>query len=230
MTVHMVREIERLKKNILALGAVVEQSFLNATRSVVERDRALAKQVREADREIDDTEVEIEEECLKILALYQPVAIDLRFIVAVLKINSDLERIGDLTVTIAKQGRHLAKREHIDIPFDFTSMAQKAQEMLKGALDALVNMDAVAAKAVCDADDEVDEINRTMFAKVQDAIKRSPDRMEDLIRMFAISRSVERIADHATNIAEDVIYMTEGEIVRHRVSDIELEGETAAAD
>ena len=223
---HMLREIERLKKNVLALGAIVEQSVLNATRSVVERDTNLADQVRDTDREIDEAEVEIEEECLKILALYQPVAIDLRFIVAVLKINSDLERIGDLAVTIAKQGRHLAKSERISIPFDFTGMAQKAQEMLKGALDALVNMDAVAAKAVCDADDEVDEINRSMFAKVESAILEMPDRLDDLIRMFAISRSVERIADHATNIAEDVIYMTEGEIVRHRVADVALGGDS----
>ncbi len=223
MTVHMFREIDRLKKEILSLGATVEESVMRAVRSVIERDTKLASDVLEMDKEIDHAEVDIEEECLKILALHQPVAVDLRFIVAVLKINSDLERIGDLACNIAKQGRYLATRERIEIPFDFGGMAGKAQKMLKSALDALVNMDAVLAQGVCAADDEVDEINRAMFAKVEDAIRAEPERLDDLIRLFAISRNVERIADHATNIAEDVIYMTQGEIVRHRALDIEIE-------
>ena len=223
MTVHMFREIDRLKKEILSLGATVEESVMRAVRSVIERDTKLASDVLEMDKEIDHAEVDIEEECLKILALHQPVAVDLRFIVAVLKINSDLERIGDLACNIAKQGRCLATRERIEIPFDFGGMAGKAQKMLKSALDALVNMDAVLAQGVCAADDEVDEINRAMFAKVEDAIRAEPERLDDLIRLFAISRNVERIADHATNIAEDVIYMTQGEIVRHRALDIEIE-------
>lgn len=219
----MFREIDRLKKEILSLGATVEESVMRAVRSVIERDTKLASDVLEMDKEIDHAEVDIEEECLKILALHQPVAVDLRFIVAVLKINSDLERIGDLACNIAKQGRYLATRERIEIPFDFGGMAGKAQKMLKSALDALVNMDAVLAQGVCAADDEVDEINRAMFAKVEDAIRAEPERLDDLIRLFAISRNVERIADHATNIAEDVIYMTQGEIVRHRALDIEIE-------
>ena len=223
MTVHMFREIDRLKKEILSLGVTVEESVMRAVRSVIERDTKLASDVLEMDKEIDHAEVDIEEECLKILALHQPVAVDLRFIVAVLKINSDLERIGDLACNIAKQGRYLATRERIEIPFDFGGMAGKAQKMLKSALDALVNMDAVLAQGVCAADDEVDEINRAMFAKVEDAIRAEPERLDDLIRLFAISRNVERIADHATNIAEDVIYMTQGEIVRHRALDIEIE-------
>lgn len=221
----MLREIDRLKKNILALGATVEESLQKAVTAVTNRDASLAKQVIRLDDEIDGAEVEIEEECLKILALYQPVAIDLRFIVAVLKINNDLERIGDLSVNIAKQGRHLAKREILKIPFDFQGMAEKAQGMLKRALDSLVNMDPITAKEVCAADDEVDAINRDMFAKVESEIQRQPERLDDLIRLFAISRNVERIADHATNIAEDVIYMTEGEIVRHRLATFGLEHE-----
>jgi len=225
VTVHMFREIDKLKKEILALGASVEEAVQRAVQSVIDRNARLASEVVEMDQEIDQAEVDIEEECLKILALHQPVAVDLRFIVAVLKINSDLERIGDLAVNVAKQGRYLATRERLEIPFDFEGMAAKTQRMLKGALDALVNMDAVLAKGVCAADDEVDEINRNMFAKVESAIRGNLDRLNDWIRLFAISRNMERIADHATNIAEDVIYMTEGEIVRHRVFDYPVEND-----
>ena len=225
MTVHMFREIDRLKKDVLALGATVEESVERAARAVIERDAKQAALVLDMDDEIDAREVDIEEECLKILALHQPVAVDLRFIVAVLKINSDLERIGDLSVNIAKQARTLASRDPLAFPFDFAGMASKSQKMLKSALDALVNMDAVLAKGVCAADDEVDEINRKMFAKVEDSIRADIERLDDWIRLFAISRNMERIADHATNIAEDVIYMTAGEIVRHRVRSYEVEGE-----
>jgi len=221
----MFREIDRLKKDVLALGATVEESVERAARAVIERDAKQALHVVQMDDEIDDREVDIEEECLKILALHQPVAVDLRFIVAVLKINSDLERIGDLSVNIAKQASTLASRPPLELPFDFAGMAAKSQKMLKSALDALVNMDAVLAKGVCAADDEVDDINREMFAKVEDSIRSDIGRLDDWIRLFAISRNMERIADHATNIAEDVIYMTEGEIVRHRVRSYEVEGE-----
>jgi phosphate transport system protein len=223
MTVHMIRDIEGLKKRILALGAQVEESLQRAVRSVTERDERMAAEVIEADQAIDDAEVDVEEECLKILALHQPVAIDLRFIVAILKINSDLERIGDLAVNIAEHGKYLAARERIDIPFDFSGMAAKAHRMLKRSLDSLVNMDAALANEVCESDDEVDRINREMYSKVEESIRRTPDRLDDLIRLFAISRHVERIADHATNIAEDVIYMTAGEIVRHRMHEFEPE-------
>jgi len=217
MTVHMMRDIEKLKKSILALGAAVEECLRRAVRSVTDRNGKLAEDVIHADSGIDAQEVQVEEECLKILALHQPVAIDLRFIVAVLKINSDLERIGDLAVNIAEHGKYLASREPLEIPFDFPGMAAKAEKMLKRTLDALVNMDAAVASEVCAADDEVDAINREMYSKVEAAIRKNPERLEDLIHLFAISRHVERIADHATNIAEDVIYMTAGEIVRHRM-------------
>ena len=161
----------------------------------------------------------MEEECLKILALHQPVAIDLRFVVAVLKLNSDLERIGDLAVNIAERAQFLSTREPVPVPLDFGGMAQATRNMLRRALDALVNMDIGAAWEVLKSDDVVDEINREMFVQVQDGIRKHPDMLEALIHLLSASRHLERIADLATNIAEDVIYMVDGEIVRHRAED-----------
>lgn len=219
MVVHLQREIERLKKQILRLGAVVEESLQKAARSLEQRDANLAKEVIEEDFEIDKMEVEVEEECLKTLALHQPVAVDLRYIIAVLKINNDLERIGDLAVNIAERAVFLSTRERLEIPFDFTGMAEKAQSMLKRSLDALVKMDTGMARGVCASDDEVDAINREMYMQVQNGIRKHPDRLESLIHTLSVSRHLERVADLATNIAEDVIYMIEGEIVRHRAED-----------
>ncbi|MFA5863093.1 MAG: phosphate signaling complex protein PhoU [Phycisphaerae bacterium] len=216
---HLQREIEKLKKHILALGAVVEESFQKAVRAIKDKDVDLANKIISDDDEIDHTEVDIEEECLKILALYQPVATDLRFIVAALKINSDLERIGDLAVNIAERVSFLATQEKVTFPFDFDDMVQKTQSMLKRSLDALVNLDAGLAREVCAADDDVDAINRQMYIQVQQGIRAHPDQIEPLIHFLSISRHLERIADHTTNIAEDVIYMIEGEIVRHRTED-----------
>jgi phosphate transport system protein len=209
------REIERLKKMILAEGALVEERLKLAVRSIGDRNPELAQQVVDGDAEIDIMEVDLEEECLKILALYQPVAIDLRFIIAVLKINNDLERIGDLCVNIAEDSQFLSSREKIEIPFDFPAMSEKVQAMLQNALDALVNMDTPLAFAVCRADDEVDEINREMYEKVEAGISKYPEHLAAFLRVIRVSQRLERIADHCTNIAMDIIYMVEGEIVRH---------------
>lgn len=217
MTKHFEKEIERLKKKILSLSALVEESVWKAVKSIEDRDIGLASKVIAADHEVDTMEVEVEEECLKVLALHQPVAADLRFVVAVIKMNSDLERIGDLAVNIAEQAIPLASRpERNDIPFDLPGMSEKVQSMLRRALDSLVNLNAKLALQVCAADDEVDAIHRGMYGKVQDAIRKRPEHLEQFIHFLAVSRHLERIADHATNIAEDVIYMTEGQIVRHR--------------
>jgi len=209
------REIDKLKKMILAEAAVVEESLRTAVQSVDERNPKLAQQVIDGDTEIDQLEVDLEEECLKILALYQPVAVDLRFIIAVLKINNDLERIGDLCVNIAEDSQFLSEREKIEIPFDFPTMSEKVQAMLRHALDALVNTDAPMAFSVCSGDDEVDDINRSMYDRVVEGIKKYPDKVAQLVRVMSVSRRLERIADHCTNISMDIIYMVEGEIVRH---------------
>lgn len=219
MTVHMKREIDKLKKMLLSLCWTVEERFRQAVESIEKRNADLAKKVIEADVEIDQAEVNVEEECLKILALHQPVAIDLRFIITALKINNDLERIGDLAVNIAERSQFLAAQPKIDTLFDFDTMAEKTQSMLHKSLDALVNMDCKLAHEVCAADDEVDTMNRQMFAIVQDKIRTNPEQTETLIHLLSTSRHLERIADYATNIAEDVVYMVEGKIVRHRTED-----------
>ncbi|HOF61062.1 MAG TPA: phosphate signaling complex protein PhoU [Candidatus Latescibacteria bacterium] len=219
MSGHLQREIENLKKKLLALGAFVEESVQKAVTAISERNAAAAREVIESDPEIDKMEIDIEEDCLKVLALHQPVAIDLRFIVAVLKINNDLERIGDLAVNIAERAAFLATQERVDIPFDFVGMASKAKTMLARSLDALINGDTELAHSVCAADDEVDQINREMYYQIQDGIRNNPEQMVCLLHLLSVSRHLERIADHATNIAEDVIYMIAGEIVRHRVEE-----------
>ena len=217
MSKHIRKEITTLKKELLALGAAVEEILYKAMKSLEERDRALAEQVMEEDSAIDEMEVEIEEDCLKVLALHQPVAIDLRLIIAILKINNDLERVGDLAVNIAERAAFLATREKIDIPLDFMKMAEISRDMLKKSLDSLVSEDAALAHKVCGMDDAVDAINREMYITIQEAIRSDPSRMESLIHLLSVSRHLERVADLATNIAEDVIYMIEGEIVRHNV-------------
>lgn len=217
MTQHMQREIESLKHKILALSAIVEESVQEAVESICQKNSQQAQKVIERDVRIDQMEVEVEEDCLKLLALYQPVAIDLRFVVAVLKINSDLERIGDLAVNMAERAAFLASQDLAEIPLDLNEMFEKAQCMLRGSLDAFMTMDTELARDVCASDDQVDAINRRMFTTIQEAIRENPANVEGLIHLLSVSRHLERIADYATNIAEELIYMIDGEIVRHRV-------------
>jgi phosphate transport system protein len=215
MSVHLHREIENLKKSILTLGATVEERLREAVSAVINRNRERAEKVIESDSEIDRIEVRIEEDCLKILALYQPVAVDLRFIVAILKINNDLERIGDLAANIAKTGSFLASEPQSCGLFHITDMAGKTQTMLSNSLDALVNADASLAHKVCADDDVVDDLLRDTYALVWDGVLADPRTMRCASRHLDVSRHLERIADLATNIAEDVIYMIEGQIIRH---------------
>lgn len=215
MPVHLQREIQRLKKQVLQLCAAVEFDLRQAVKSVCDRDSKLATQVIERDIEIDQAEVDVEEECLKILALHQPVAIDLRFIVAVLKLNNDLERIGDLAVNIAERALRLNALPKIEIPFNLAGLAEKTQAMFRLSLDALVDMNAHIAADVCGMDDEVDTINREMYDQVKSAIRSHPEQADGLIALLSVSRSLERVADHATNISEDVLYMVDGHIARH---------------
>ncbi|OQX23779.1 MAG: phosphate transport system regulatory protein PhoU, partial [Desulfobacteraceae bacterium IS3] len=193
-----------------------------ASRSVENRDAELAEKIIKADYEIDEIEIEVEEECLKILALYQPVAVDLRFIIAVIKINNDLERIGDQAKNIAQRVKIIAKREKIEVAFDYVLMSEKVESMLRKSLDALVKMDCDLALNVCALDDEVDAIKNEAYDLLKQVMQQKPDRLGYLINLLLISRHLERIADHATNIAEEVIYLVEGEIVRHEKLAIEL--------
>lgn len=216
MTTHLQREIDGLKKKILAMGAEVETSLRTAVDSLVNRDTALAEKVIASDEAMDVLEVEIEEECLKILALHQPVAIDLRYVIAVLKINNDLERIGDLAVNIAERAAYLSTHDPIDLPLDFDGMAGMAQLMLKRSLDSLVNLDPLLARQVRASDDEVDAMNRHMYVLLEAYMRDNPSRIGESLHLVSTARHLERIADQASNIAEDVIYMVEGEIVRHQ--------------
>jgi len=215
MTKHFRKELESIKKRILTLGALVEDRVRLAAQAVDQIDAEIAQRIIKTDYEVDEMEVEIEEECLKVLALHQPVAVDLRFIIAVIKINNDLERIGDQAVNIAQRVEIIAKRPKPPFLFDYAEMGQKAQRMLKMSLDALVNLDVDIAYKVITMDDEVDQIKKDAYDKIKQAIKDLPERVGYYINLLLISRHLERLADHATNIAEEVIYLVEGEIYRH---------------
>ncbi|MBN1905785.1 MAG: phosphate signaling complex protein PhoU [Deltaproteobacteria bacterium] len=209
-------EIEKIKKQILSLGAMVEEQLNRAIKAVETKNLDIAKGVIESDRRVDEIEVEIEEECLKILALHQPVAVDLRFISAVIKINNDLERIGDEAVNIAERVIYLGTRAPLNVSFDYSEMSVKTIKMVKNSLDALVNLDLELALRLRIDDNAIDALDRGFFQKVSNSLPDNPENAGSLIQLFLISRHLERIADHATNIAEDVIYLIEGVIHRHR--------------
>ena len=217
MGTHMLREMERVKKLVGALSDKVVDSVHQAMNAFERRDASLAYRIIEQDINIDHMEVDIEEECLKILALHQPVAHDLRFLVSVIKINNELERIADLAVNLAERAIFLDKYKLADKPaFNIVRMAELAQAMLRKALDALFTDNTRLAFEVREMDDEVDDMHRQMYDFIKDEIRAHPERVDYLIHYLTASRHIERIADHASNIAEDIIYMAEGTIVRHR--------------
>jgi phosphate transport system protein len=215
MATHLQREIKQLKKSILGLGALVEDSLRRALTAIERDDETLAADAIDRDFEIDLKEVEIEEECLKALALYQPVAGDLRFIIATIKINTTLERIGDLAVNIGERALMLSGQERPAVPFDMPRFADKAQRMVSHSLDALVRADTELARVVLAADDEIDNMDTEYTTKLKAVLAEHPEAADPIVHLLQLSRFVERIADHATSIAEDVIYMVEGEIPRH---------------
>ena len=219
MARHIERQLAQLKERILRIGTLVEEAIAKSITALINRDTTLAQRVMLNDVEIDRMEVEVEEECLKILALYQPVAADLRLVVSVLKINNDLERIGDLAKNIAKRVSQLAQAGVVELPAEIRTMATLAQEMVRESLEAVVNGDPALARRVREEDDAVDESRQRVRKMVLAGIKAEPERVESLLRINSVSKHIERIADMATNIAEDVIYMVEGDIVRHRAGD-----------
>jgi phosphate transport system protein len=216
MSKHLERDLDDLQKDLLALAASVEEAIHKAIRSLQERDVPLAEEVIDGDNDIDEEENHIEEECLKVLALHQPVAVDLRRVTAVILINTDLERMADLAEDIAERAIALARFPVIPIPADLQRMTDLTSSMVRQALDAFVNLDAKLARLVCRLDDEVDRCNKSIIDELIRLMQRSPDMVEPGLSFFSATRHLERIADHATNIAEDVIYLVEGAIVRHR--------------
>ncbi|MCS6851491.1 MAG: phosphate signaling complex protein PhoU [Gemmataceae bacterium] len=222
MSKHLERDLDNLQRDIVSLASQVEETLYKAIRSLERREADLARQVIVGDAQIDEQENHIEEECLKILALHQPVAIDLRRIATVLKINTDLERMADLAVDIAERAVALHRLPLIPIPNDLQRMTDLATSMVRQSLDAFVHLDARLARRVIRLDDEVDRYNREIIDELVRLMQQSPEMVEAGLSLFSVTRHVERIADHATNIAEDVVYLVEGEIVRHRPEAVEV--------
>jgi phosphate transport system protein len=213
---HLQRDLDALQRDLLALASLVEETIHKATRALRERDTGLAREVIARDVQIDAEENQIHEECLKILALHQPVAIDLRRIVSALLITTDLERMGDLAEETAERALFLSAPPHAPIPAKLQHMSELTTRMVRGSLDAFVNLDKNLAQTVLRTDDEVDRLNVEIIQEIVQIMKTAPALIEAGLSLFSATRHLERIADHATNIAEDVIYLIEGEIVRHR--------------
>ena len=220
MSKHLERDLQNLERELLTQASVVERMIRTASRALCERQADLVWQVMQEEQSVNAREVTIEEECLKILALHQPVAIDLRRTAAVLKINGDLERIGDLAVNLAERARPLAEQPEFVVSANIEKMANMAVEMVRGAIDAFVEFDADKADEICRQDDQVDALNDELIEEVHQVMRSRSDLVESALYFFSATRHIERIADHATNIAEDVIYLVEGEIKRHRHEEI----------
>jgi phosphate transport system protein len=218
MPKHLERQMENLAQSLVSLCKKVEEAIEQSLFAVKELDQELAQKIIARDNEIDLAEVELEENCLKILALYQPVAVDLRKVVTALKVNNDLERMGDLGCNIARRANYLAAQKKFEVPVDFKQLVKKTKSMVEEAIKALIYQDTVMAIQVCKTDDEVDELNAKMYHVIFDLIAKNPEDLEIFIQYLFISKNLERIADYATNIAEDVIYMMEGNIVRHKAN------------
>lgn len=216
MSLHLLRDLETLKRQVLLLGDLVENAINLSIMSLVNRDPDYAEKALEYEKEINDKEVQIEEECLKILALHQPVAVDLRFIVVVLKVNNDLERMGDIAQNMALRSKFLASKPPVPVFEEvLTEQPETVRQMVRKSLDALVDLDLDLARSVIEMDDQVDEINRRMYDEVKKIIEQDVRHTEVAINLLSTSRYMERIADLSTNIAEDVVFMVEGRVVRH---------------
>ncbi|MEM9881796.1 MAG: phosphate signaling complex protein PhoU [Planctomycetota bacterium] len=216
MPLFLQRQINTLKKMLLGLGAACEQQVRDSITAVIQRDVELADRVIEGDKKIDLLEIDVEEECLHTLALHQPVAFDLRYVVAVLKMNNDLERIGDHAKSIAEQAKYLAGEAEVsEPPMDLPGLGRRVEQMLRHALDSVVNIDVELAHEVRVLDDEVDIMHASSYGRAVELMRDAPHHSSQMLHYISVSRQLERIADHATNIAKDVLYITEGEIPRH---------------
>lgn len=216
MSVHIQRDIDRIKRMILSLGGEVERSLERSLTAIETRDVDLANTIIEHDDVIDQFEIDVEEACLRVLALEQPVAMDLRFLVAVLKMNNDLERIADISVNLSEQVCLMADKAWVDVSPLLAGMGDEVRGMLRAALDSLLELDPEKAERVRQADDRVDALHRRNFERVEEEMKVAPERFSSLVHVLSISRNLERAADLATNIAEDVIYLVKGKIKRHQ--------------
>ena len=217
MTIHLRRDLEILQTDLLSMCAKVAEAVHQGVAALGHPDPEFTRALAQHDDEIDQCDVRLEDACLKILALHQPVASDLRRIAAILKITGELERIADLGVSIAERAGALAHLPPIEIPEKLNTMARRSLEMLDRSIESYVKLDAKAAREICSEDDQIDELNRQIIDDLRDLMQSCPGLIEPAMHLFSACRSVERVADHATNIAEDVIYLVEGDIVRHQI-------------
>jgi len=216
MPIDLSHELIVLRRQILTMGAAVEQRVRDAVNALLNRNAELAQQVRRSDGEINSMEIDIEEECLKILALTQPVAGDLRFVLAVMRINQNFERIGDLAKSIAKRTLDLLEQGYVDIPNPIEHMCREAQHMLENVLTSLSDQNVELARRVRAADDRVDDLQREVFVWARNEIPSHVEHTEAAIDFLSIARKLERVGDMSTNIAEEVIFLSEGTLVRHQ--------------
>lgn len=216
MAIHLMRDLDNLQRDLLALAGLVEEAIHKATRALQTRDATLAREVIAGDSQIDQEDNHINEECLKLLALHQPVARDLRRIVSILMITTDLERMGDLAEEIAERALNLIQYPQLHVPEKLLRMSDLTTMMVRQALDAFVNVNKEQAERVLRTDDEVDRYNVELIRDQIALMRATPELIEAGLSLFSATRHLERIADHATNIAEDVIYLISGDMVRHR--------------
>jgi phosphate transport system protein len=215
---HFHEELEALKQTLLAMGGLVEDQIRRVMKALLERDDVMAQEVIERDRQVNTYDVEVDEQCVSLLALYQPAAGDLRFITTAMKIVTDLERIGDQAVNIAQRVLELNREPQLKPYIDLPRMAEKAQRMVKESLDAFVAHDTALARQVCAEDSEVDLLKEQIFRELLTFMMEDPRTIPRAIRLILISRFMERVADHATNIGEMVVYLVEGKMVRHTLA------------
>ena len=215
---HFDDELAGLQQTLLARGGLVEDQIRRAMRALTERDDALAQDVIDRDRQVNAYDVEVDEKSVELLALHQPAAGDLRFITTIMKVVTDLERIGDQAVNIAQRALELNQEPQLKPYIDLPRMAERAQRMVKESLDAFVGRDTQLARQVCAEDAEVDSLKEQIFRELLTYMMSDPKTIPRAIRLILISRFLERVADHATNIAEMVIYMVESKMVRHSLA------------
>lgn len=212
---HFDEEQKALKEKILRMGAMVEEQVANAIKALVDRDTDLARQVISRDHKVNAMDVDIDEDCLRLIALHQPMAGDLRFLTTAMKIATELERMSDLSENISERAIELSEEPQIKPYIDIPRMAERAERMLKEVLDAFVNGDSALARKVLGDDDFIDELNEQIFRELLSFMIEDPHKITRAIRISFVSKYIERIADHATNIGELIVYMVEGKIIRH---------------
>ena len=218
---HFDEELKELNKQLLKMSALVEEVISRSVKALVERKDNLAGEVIKSDEVINMLEIKIDELCLRLLALYQPEAVDLRFITSAMKINNDLERIADQAVNIAERAQEIIKQPLLKPLIDIPRMATLAQKMVKDSIDALVNKDEALARDICKRDDEVDNLNDQVFRELLTYMMQDPKTITRAVELILVGRHLERIADHATNIAEDVIYFLKGKTIKHHIENQE---------